>query len=224
MSYLSKMHVRGNLLDVGCGFGLLLNLARGLGFNVKGIDPDRQAIHEARLRYNVSVYQSTIEEFRTKEKFDVIIFHHVLEHIADPAQAVEKSAALLNSNGIVIVMVPNSKGILKRLGLIIKSKRLLDYLYVPEDHFWHFDHTNLERLFIPFGFKVEYSRSHVFMRTSSVFKFIKLREKIAMHKRVKDRILMYLFMVVLLLIIITVKPFDSIGLGDHLLIVFRLKR
>jgi SAM-dependent methyltransferase len=224
MSYLSKIHVRGKLLDVGCGFGLLLNLARSLGFNAKGIDPDRHAIQQARLHYNVPVYQSTIEEFRSEEKFDIIIFHHVLEHIADPTQAVKKITALLNSNGIVIVMVPNSKGILKRLGLIIRSKRLLDYLYVPEDHFWHFDYTTLERLFIPFGFKVEYSRSHVFMRPSSAFKLLRLRETMTTCKKAKNRILMYLFMVVLLLVIIIAKPFDSIGLGDHLLIVFRLRR
>jgi SAM-dependent methyltransferase len=75
------------LLDLGCGTGEFLNAVQELGFEVWGVDFDRNTIEYAKSSYNLkNVYAESIEEFSLRKslpKFDVITFFEVIEHIDD---------------------------------------------------------------------------------------------------------------------------------------------
>ena len=111
-SYRSADSLR--VLDVGCGNGseLALPLAR-LGFQVTGIDIHAPSIEHARLLgvdvSNVSYVCGPVEELKSPP-YDVVILSEVLEHLREPRLLLSAAVEHLNTNGIIIVTVPNGYG------------------------------------------------------------------------------------------------------------------
>lgn len=124
----------GRLLDIGCGQGHLAGLAKRRGFEVTGIDP----------LVNVS-----LEEYRAKRKFDVIILKHVLEHISNPKPFLKKIHRLLVSRGILLVACPNIGSLMARI--------FLDRWYglQPQQHRWQFTPKTLPNLLKENGFIID---------------------------------------------------------------------
>lgn len=99
---------RGSLLDIGCGTGTFLHLARRAGFASHGLEISHQAAQMAREYYQLDVRQGGIGSDVWKScSFDAITLFHVLEHLVDPAEALRFAASLLRPNGVLIVQVPN---------------------------------------------------------------------------------------------------------------------
>ncbi|MFZ0925942.1 MAG: class I SAM-dependent methyltransferase [Halobacteriota archaeon] len=98
-------HVRTNsrILDVGCGAGNLLDYLLDLGFaDLTGIDP----YAPAHIGAGVKILSITIEDLADSGKFDVIIFNHSFEHLADQLGALQKTSALLSKNGVCLIRMP----------------------------------------------------------------------------------------------------------------------
>jgi SAM-dependent methyltransferase len=90
------------ILDVGCGSGMLLGKLHKMGFtNLTGIDP---FINEEHDYGSVRIYKKEIEDM--SRKFDVIMMHHALEHMADPLRAMKKAHSLLNDHKYLLVRIP----------------------------------------------------------------------------------------------------------------------
>ncbi len=97
-----------SLLDVGCGSGTILYLAKRRGFRTFGVDVSATAVAAARRQYGLEAEQGTIESIRWNGRsFDCITMHHVLEHLQDPLAALHSVAGLLKEEGSLIVQVPN---------------------------------------------------------------------------------------------------------------------
>jgi SAM-dependent methyltransferase len=106
----SALHV----LDIGCGNGayVALPLARA-GYRVIGLDLHQDSIDHAKILAAASRNAEFIcgdVERMPESSFDVVILSEVLEHVADPRHLLQKSAARLKENGVVIVTVPNGWG------------------------------------------------------------------------------------------------------------------
>jgi 2-polyprenyl-3-methyl-5-hydroxy-6-metoxy-1,4-benzoquinol methylase len=91
------------VLDVGCGAGkTLLNMALGGFPQPRGVDP----FIEETLRYDcgVTIYKQSLEAFAGEHPgpFDLIMFHHSLEHLVDPRAALNIAAGLLSPTGTSI--------------------------------------------------------------------------------------------------------------------------
>jgi O-antigen biosynthesis protein len=105
-------HCGANLrvLDVGCSSGYLGEHLRQRGHRVWGIEPSSQAAEAARAVLN-GVFTGTLDaylqEYPGPGNFDVAIFADVLEHIAEPAELLRRSARLLAQDGCIAVSVPN---------------------------------------------------------------------------------------------------------------------
>lgn len=128
------------ILEIGCGEGLLLDLLRQKGFlNVKGIEPSKSASIRAKQR-GLNVINSYFDESMINEKFDLVIMSHVLEHINDPSIFISKIASILNPKGNLMLTQTNYKG------LIPKVKKDNWYAWVPEHHFWHFTPKSLKKI------------------------------------------------------------------------------
>ena len=91
------------LLDVGCGGGQLLLKLRRDGFTrLRGIDPflDKSVSYGPELMID----KRGIEQ--ESGTYDVVMFHHSLEHMADPLRAMMQARARLAEGGHILVRVP----------------------------------------------------------------------------------------------------------------------
>jgi SAM-dependent methyltransferase len=98
----AKVELDNSILDVGCGNGSLLTRLHKMGFtHLTGIDPFINDDHDYG---DIKIYKKEI--FDLQEKFDLIMMHHSLEHMPEPLNALQKSKALLNDDGCLLVRIP----------------------------------------------------------------------------------------------------------------------
>ena len=100
------------VLDVGCGSGVHgAELKRIHGHSVVGVDLSVASIDKARTRLDgAHVGDVTKPEqypFARVERFDVILFSDILEHLGDPSSVLARHLFLLKPGGHVIVSLPN---------------------------------------------------------------------------------------------------------------------
>ncbi len=115
---LLRENEKGLLLDVGCSHGAFsFELAR-MGYNVVGIDVNResvdvvQKIQESLGLKNIVFHQMDIlsNQFRDKQ-FNVIIMFEALEHIKEDSKVIQEFNRILTDRGILIISVPYAKNI-----------------------------------------------------------------------------------------------------------------
>jgi 2-polyprenyl-3-methyl-5-hydroxy-6-metoxy-1,4-benzoquinol methylase len=107
------------VLDVGCGNGLISISMGKAGYNVYGIDISDKAIEKANAKNtlpNVKFDVVSAEEFAgSHTQYDAVVCSEVLEHLHDPGQLLKVLHRSLKDNGILIVTVPNGKGLRESL-------------------------------------------------------------------------------------------------------------
>jgi len=105
-----------SLLDIGCGGGLFLHLARRRGYSPHGMDASAQAVAVAHAQYDLPVRQGEIGSPVWEDtRFDFITMFHVLEHLIDPGMALAYARELLLPGGTMILQVPNAASYQARL-------------------------------------------------------------------------------------------------------------
>jgi len=129
----------GRYLDVGCGSGGALGVARALGWRVAGIEMDEAAAAKARSFTDDLHVGDVLDAPFASGRFDVVTAFHVLEHLADPIAALRRMLDWLAPGGLLIVEVPNAGGLGARL-----FGRAWSGLELPR-HLSHFTPHTLER-------------------------------------------------------------------------------
>jgi 2-polyprenyl-3-methyl-5-hydroxy-6-metoxy-1,4-benzoquinol methylase len=105
----------GRWLDVGCSYGWLMEYMQSRGFEMAGVEPSSDAAAHAEKNH-LRVYHGLFPEaVPAQEKFDVISFMDVLEHLPTPAQMLSAARELLHPQGLLIVQVPDQECFLYRL-------------------------------------------------------------------------------------------------------------
>ena len=110
MKMINSFKNRGRILDVGCGGGFMLDVAREQGWEVVGTEYSEVAAEFARKNLNLRVYPGklkSIKELLNEKKFDVISFWGVLEHVDDPLENLLIAKNYLSNDGIIAVCVPD---------------------------------------------------------------------------------------------------------------------
>lgn len=91
------------ILDVGSGTGAFVFWLRRLGYaHAVGIDP--HVPHDIRVDGDVLVHKAGLDG--VEGEWDVILFNHSLEHVADPAAALGLAASRLAATGRCVVRIP----------------------------------------------------------------------------------------------------------------------
>jgi SAM-dependent methyltransferase len=165
---------KGRLLDVGCAHGWFLETARN-DFEVFGLEPDKN-IFDATSRRGLPVRMGCFPNaLNEEERFDIIVFNDVIEHIPDIKQVLASCHQRLNKNGLLALNLPSSNGIfyrlskiLCRLGLPIFFERLWQK-DLPSPHLHYFNLFNLTNLLKSSGFEVKKSGSLSTMRLSGLY-------------------------------------------------------
>lgn len=129
----------GRLLDVGCGTGYILNLARRLGFEVRGADPSGGMLAKAVKQYGFppgTLVQAPAETLPFEdESFDVVLATGVLVHLPNPEKAVTEMARVARKGGLIRIIdhdQPRRKNLATPLAFLflqLSGDILHDYAY-----------------------------------------------------------------------------------------------
>ena len=101
-----------NILDIGCGGGLLSEPMSRMGANVTGIDASDKNIKIAKLhskknKLKINYLCSSPEKLKITKKFDVILNMEIVEHVEDIEFFLKSCSKLLKKNGLMFVATIN---------------------------------------------------------------------------------------------------------------------
>ena len=128
-----------NILDIGCGGGLLSEPMTRLGANVTGIDASNKNITIAKLHakknnLKINYLCSSPEKLKIKKKFDVILNMEIVEHVEDINFFINSCSKLLKKNGLMFVATLN-KTLKSYMFAIVGAEYVLRWLPIGT-HDW----------------------------------------------------------------------------------------
>ena len=128
-----------NILDIGCGGGLLTEPMCRLGANVFGIDASQKNIdiakfHAKKNGLKINYLCATPEDLKIKKKFDVILNMEIVEHVENVNFFLKKSSELLKKNGLMFIATLN-KTLKSYAFAIIGAEYVLQWLPIGT-HDW----------------------------------------------------------------------------------------
>lgn len=138
-----------NLLDLGCGTGDFLEIAKQNGWQITGIEPNPEARKIANTKTGHFVFGNEHFSILEPHTFDVITLWHVLEHLKNPEEQVKQLKYLLKPNGRLVVAVPNYKS------YDANHYKTHWAAYDVPRHLWHFSQKGIKQLFAQEHFEVE---------------------------------------------------------------------
>lgn len=178
---------RPRLLDVGSAHGWFLELARE-GYDAMGIEPDRGVIAVATakgLHVRDGFFPGVLD---ADERFDVIVFNDVLEHIPDVQATMTACADHLVPGGLLVVNAPSRRGAmywvskqLLRLGRPGAFDRLWQCGF-PSPHVHYFDTNSIERLGERYGFTLTGSERLPSVSVSGLYSRVRYSKKVSAVK------------------------------------------
>ena len=140
-----KKYKNNYIFDIGCGNGNLLNIFKNNKYtNILGLDPSKTCSLWAKKYFNIKIVTSTIDDYKTNKRFDVIILASVLEHISTLNKSLIKIEKLLKNDGILVTIVPD----LAEFGNIMKEP----FLEFSLEHINFFTKNSLSNLLGKYGF------------------------------------------------------------------------
>jgi 2-polyprenyl-3-methyl-5-hydroxy-6-metoxy-1,4-benzoquinol methylase len=139
-----------SVFDIGCSYGkILLQLKDKFSCRVAGIEPDDLCVRVANEHFGLaSVKRMFFEDYIMDdpgEKFNFIVFRHVLEHLKNPNYIFNNLKKILNNNGFLYITIPNAYDFLESR----KLEMALEFGHV----FSYTPHT-ITMMLLKHGFKV----------------------------------------------------------------------
>ncbi len=128
-----------NILDIGCGGGLLSEPMSRMGANVTGIDASDKNIKIAKLhskknKLKINYLCSSPEKLKITKKFDVILNMGIVEHVEDIDFFLKSCSKLLKKNGLMFVATIN-KTLKSYIFAIVGAEYVLRWLPIGT-HEW----------------------------------------------------------------------------------------
>lgn len=148
-----------NIIDVGSGIGGIQFYLKNF-FKIKGAD-----YLGLRSKFALKKKLDFIDIKKINnlnEKFDLVIYNHVFEHIFDLNQEIKLIKKLLNKNGYVLIIVPGIKNINMNY-----NYNFINYLSIP--HPRSFSATTLKNFMI----KNQFEKIYLDNRVVSLFRYSK---------------------------------------------------
>ena len=129
-----------DILDIGCGGGLLSEPMAKLGAKVTGIDASHKnieiaKIHSKKNNLKIDYYCASPENLNSKKKFDIILNMEIVEHVNDVNFFIKKSSDYLKKDGIMFIATLN-KTLKSYVFAILGAEYLLRWLPIGT-HEWN---------------------------------------------------------------------------------------
>jgi len=147
------------ILDIGCGaggYGRTLKASR-TAIEVWGVEsnPDIAQIAAKHLdRVVIASFPGPVDV--PSNSFDVVQFNDVLEHMADPWEALRQANQILKPTGVVVASIPNVRYLPVLFNLVVRG----EWKYTPSGvldstHLRFFTRSGIRSLFSDCGYDIE---------------------------------------------------------------------
>lgn len=100
-------HEDFRVLDVGSGIGVFPFEMKNIGWNIEAVDPDKNSVNHLEEILKVKCHHCFFQELYLKQKYDLITFNKVIEHVKNPLSFLLFSKNLLNLGGYIYIEVPD---------------------------------------------------------------------------------------------------------------------
>lgn len=154
------------LLDLGCGSGAFLSLARDAGWRVEGVELSRALCERVSRSLGLDLHQGDFMDCELPPGgYEVITMWDFLEHVVDPPAVLRRARELLVPGGALIVLTIDSSSLFNSLGHLAyaltgsRLSRPLELLYDAR-HNYYFTTDTVERVLAGAGFRVEHRRAY----------------------------------------------------------------
>ena len=131
---LEKQNGIGSLLDVGCGTGGFLKLAKKRGWEVYGCETDKTLANVCMERHGIPLHAGPVTSIENnKGPFTAIVCRYSLEHFINPVKDLESIHRLLANKSTLMILVPNLSSWQARLfNRMWFSLRIQDHVHMFE--------------------------------------------------------------------------------------------
>ena len=103
--------IEDEILDVGCGAGILINYLNSQGYKVQGFDNYQfdsiAKIVNNKINSSIDVRDCNVLEYKSNKFFDVILLNNVIEHFENWEESISVLNDLLSPKGKIIILFPN---------------------------------------------------------------------------------------------------------------------
>lgn len=171
----------GTIFELGTGAGGVLLPFKNEGWDVIGVDFDDYYLQMGR-NAGLNLLKGDIEVIiRLGVKADLIILSHVLEHVSDLNNIIEKLKECLNSKGIIYIEVPGLYS--------IPQNYHFDFLrYLQNAHLYHFTLDSLTQIFNQHGFELVFGDEFI----KSVFKISETPKDMIYNPKLAKQVILFL--------------------------------
>lgn len=153
---LARIRPSGRLLDVGTNLGMFLRRARGMGWELHGVEPSPSLARLASQHLEIQIRNGFLEDVGYPDGFfDVVTMTDVLEHVITPYRLLGESLRILRPRGILMVKVPNGPynefklSLARRLGRFTSND-----IFDAYEHVVHYSQRTLARTLDRAGFEL----------------------------------------------------------------------
>jgi 2-polyprenyl-3-methyl-5-hydroxy-6-metoxy-1,4-benzoquinol methylase len=150
----------GCLLDVGCGTGLFLDLCRNDGWDIQGVEFNKDTYIYAKEVFGLDIFNGDFLSFDPRSKrYDVITMFDFLEHVENPIENLMHAHRLLVPGGFIFIRVPNVNSLQSN---IMKKK----WYGIISNHLFYFNAKTIKAVLEKSDFElleikaVNYTRFH----------------------------------------------------------------
>ena len=145
---IKKIKKKGKILDIGCGPGFFLNIAKSAGFKVFGSDISKFAAKYAKEKFKLDVFGGELNQAKFLTNFfDVITIYQTIEHVKNPLKFLKEVSRILKKDGLLILTTPNQDNFIAR----ILVEKWFGYYYLS--HLYFFNPKSVKKILKKAGFK-----------------------------------------------------------------------
>ena len=147
LDLIRKYKNKGNLLEVGCMYGFLLEQAGDMGYEAYGVEISQKAAKYARKNLGLRVFSGQLENSSFQERFfDVVFLSHLIEHLEDPNGSLKMISRIIKDDGVLIIRCPNFASLMSKL----TGKHW--WWLAPPEHLYHFTPKTIQIMLNNAGF------------------------------------------------------------------------
>lgn len=150
-----KGHLKGKILDAGCGSGFDANYFYEAGYSIEGADVSRTAIKTAKENFpDIDFFVHNFELSKLDRKYDTICCFEVIEHVFDYKTFIKNIGTSLEDGGTLIISTPNVFGLKSYMRLFLRDGTVFGVGTSDDSHIRFFSIDVLGKVLVESGFEI----------------------------------------------------------------------